>query len=192
MKYQMLLIAFCASCFMAAGELSEKEMKKLRRYVKIGSVSTSTLRGDDRKKTKVIRFTTTQDQQAQESYALRITAEVETKSGDTYCVQLMRKQPDVSGYEYLGEDLWEIHIPEGEMERPKFSGYVIEYGFMENGELITIAEEVDDVDTAEEITTRCETRLDDKQVRVKHAYVYLEDSGGGEERVESIMRTLRK
>ena len=188
MKKMMLSVMLVAGCLAAFGEIDEKEMKRLKRYVRVDSVNDSTFRNKDREKIAILKFNTSQDERDKEGYRVRVTVELTDKSKDSYYAQLMRNQAEVSS-EYLGQDRWEFHVPHGELERPKVSAYVVEYGLMDEETFVPLAVEMDDVDSAEELIERCKARID-KGVKMKHGYLYRDDANGTQE--ESLLRTLKK
>jgi hypothetical protein len=79
-------------------------------------------------------------------------------------------------------------VPQGELERPKVSAYVVEYGLMDEETFVPLAIEMDDVDSVEELTERSPSRLEDG-VKLKHAYYYRNMDRSTQ---ESILRTLSK
>lgn len=184
----MVCVLTCAAVF---GELSEDQMKELQRYVRIASVRDQTVRDEDRNKIQVLSFVTTQSDQDTENYAVRVTVELADSDNNTYCVQLMRKQQLSSGYEYAGQDRWEVRIPEGDLSRPKINAYVIEYGKMDGEKFVPVALDDKDAESAEEIASRCATRMEDN-VSMWHAFSYREYSGeGGQQQTESILKKLK-
>jgi len=171
MKHYMLLAVFCLSCFASFGAgLSEDEMERFKKSVKIISINEDTVRGDDDSKSEVIKFSTYQDENDDAlNFRMRITVELKDKSKKTYFAQMARGQGALDS-EYTGEDNWEFKIPHGDLERPKISAYAIQYGILCEGEFIPVVEEFDDVDSAEEITVRTTTRIDIQST--KHTYSY--------------------
>lgn len=188
MKKMMLSLMLVAGCLAAFGEIDEKEMKRLKRYVRINSVNDGTIRNDDREKIAVLKFNTSQDERDKEGFRVRVTVEMTDKSKTSYYAQLMRKQAEVNS-EYLGQDRWEFHVPHGELERPKVTAYVVEYGLMDEETFVPLVIEMDGVDSVEELIERCKARIEDG-VKMKHAYYYRDDANGTEE--ESLLRTLKK
>ncbi len=186
MKMKLLSVMLLAGCLAVFGEISEEEMERLGRYVGIDSVRDNTFRNDDREKIEVLEFNTTQDERNTEGYRVRVTLELTDKSKNKYCAQLMRSQREVNS-EYTGQDRWEFHVPHGELERPKVSAYVVEYGIMDEETFVPLAVEMDDVDSVEELTSRCTSRIEDG-VKLKHAYYYRDLQS----EKQSILRTLRK
>jgi hypothetical protein len=188
MKWIMVFVVFFAGCLAVFGEIDQKEIKRLQRGVRIDSVQDVTFRNDDREKLVLLRFNTTQDERDKEGFRIRVTVELTDKSKDCFYAQLMRRQGTVNS-EYLGQDLWEFYIPHAELERPKVSAYVVEYGIMDGDTFVPIASALDDVDSVEELTGRCQSRIE-TGVKLKHAYVYRE--GAAETEEESLLRTLKK
>jgi len=176
MKYTILLMTICLSCFVAVGaELTEDQLEKLERSVKIGSVSDETVRGDDDGKSEVLKFYTYQNEDDEYNFRMRVTIELTDKSKNTYFAQLMRERGAVDT-EYTGEDNWKFELPHGDLEKPKLTAYVVQYGILNEGEFVVLAEEFDDVDTLEELTERTTTRTDEKMT-AKHNYSYRDGDG---------------
>jgi len=176
MKQTILLIVFFLSCLGAVGaEISEKELKKLGKSVNISSVVDSTIKNEDREKVEVVKIYTYQrrkDETVDFNYRIRVTVELTDREKNTYFAQVARRQGSVHT-DYLGKDEWEIQIPHGDMERPKVTAYAIQYGIVNGGEFIVLAEEFDDVDTLEELTERTTTRIDEVKA-IEHYYWYTD------------------
>ena len=183
MKRYLLLVVFCLSCCVAIGtELSEKDLKRLRTRVKISSVDDLTIKNEDHEKVEVVKIYTYQEQgdpNKNYTYRIRIAVELTDKEKNTYFARAERAQGDVRERgsritDYLGKDEWEMHIPHRNLERPKVTAYVIQYGILNEGEFIVLAEELDDVDTLEELTERTTTRLEEVK-KIKHYFWYTDE-----------------
>ena len=153
-RYVLLLLVFCLGGFVAsAEEISEDVIKKLKRSVKIGSVTDSTIRDDYDEKVEIFKFYTSQNEADEFNFRVRVAVEMTDKQKNTYVARMMRGQGEVDS-EYTGEDTWKFQIPHGDLERPKITAYVIQYGIEYEGEFIILAEDYDDVDTLEELLER--------------------------------------
>jgi len=183
MKNCILLIVFCLSCFVAAGaELSEKELKKLAKSVKISSVVDETIKGDDREKIEVVKIYTYQnrkDPNVNFNYRIRVAVELTDREKNAYFARVERKQGSTHD-DYIGKDEWGIQIPHGGLERPKVTAYAIQYGILNEGEFVVLAEDYDDVDTLEELMDRTTTRLE--EVKDIQHWFWFTDRDGKEER----------
>lgn len=181
MKHYILLLVFCLSCFAAFGAgMSEDEMNRLQKSVKILSINEDTVRADDDSKSEAIKFSTYQDENDDAlNFRMRITVELTDKNKKTYFAQMARGQGALHE-EYTGEDNWEFQIPHGDLERPKVTAYAIQYGVLCDGEFIPLAEEFDDVKSADEITARTTNRIDIKSTW--HTYSYRD----GDEVLQSL------
>ena len=180
MKYYVWLLVFCLNCFAAVGaELSEDELKDLRKSIKIGSVRDNTIRGDDDKKSEVVKFFTYQNEDDPFEFRMKIVAEMTDKSKNTHYTQVARLQGEVDT-EYTGEDNWRFILPHGELDRPRLTAYVIQYGYMNGTNFVVLAEEFDGVDSLEELMERTSTLLEQKAV-IKHQYNYRSLDGAEEE-----------
>lgn len=157
----------------SSAELSPKlaQLKEdLSTRVKIGSVNIDTIRDENDKKIEVIKFHSYQDERDKDLiFRMRVTVEMEDKSGSTCFAQINRPQGSVHE-EYTGEDDWEFHLSHGDLDRPKISAYAIQYGILEEGEFIPVAEVFEDCENAEEITSRTACRADFSQTL--HYYWY--------------------
>ena len=185
MKQIMLLLVFCLSCFVAVGaELTEEQLEKLEKSVKITSVNDETIKGDDGVKIEVLKFGTYHNEDDAYSFRMRIILELEDRQKNTYFAQMERAPNAVGGDDYTGEDNWKFQVSHGDLERPKISAYAIQYGIFLDGKFIVLAEEFDDVDTVEELTERTTTRLEQKPV-ILHQYSYRESGDDDGEIVQS-------
>ncbi len=182
MKYYKLLLVLCVSCFVAVGaELSEKELKKLEKSVKISSVVDETIKNEDREKVEVVRVYTYQDRgdpNKKYVYRFRMAVELTDKNKNTRFARVERAHGKVCERgsqitDYLGRDEWEMHIPHGDLERPKITAYAIQYGILNEGEFIVLAEDYDDVDTMEELMERTTTRVEDVKT-IEHRFWYTD------------------
>ncbi len=171
MKIYTWLLVFCVSCFFAVGaEVSEDELERLERTVKIGSVSDDTIENDADEELEQLKFYTYQNEDDEYNFRMRVTIELTDKSKNTYFAQLIKSR-GVVDTEYTGEDNWDFRVPHGDLERPKVTAYVVQYGIQVDAKFIVLAEETDDVDTVEELTERSPTRLEQKPV-ILHQYKF--------------------
>ncbi len=171
MKIYTGLLVFCVSCFLAVGaEISEDDLERLERSVKIGSVNDDTVENDADEESEQLKFYTYQNEDDDYNFRVRITMELTDRSKNTYFAQLMKPR-GVVDTEYTGEDNWKFEVPHGDLERPKVTAYVVQYGIQMGAEFIVLAEETDDVDTVEELTERSPTRLEQKPV-ILHQYKF--------------------
>ncbi|MBI9019993.1 MAG: hypothetical protein JEZ10_01890 [Verrucomicrobia bacterium] len=160
--------------------LSADEVERLQQSVKIGSVNSDTIRGDDDTKSEQIKFFTYQDENDDAlNFQMRITAELTDKSKKTYFAQITRGQGELHE-DYTGEDNWRFQVPHGDLNRPKLTAYVIQYGVLCEGEFVPLAEAFDGADSADEITARSTTRVDIKSTW--HTYSYRD----GDEVLQSL------
>ncbi len=193
-RWNVLLSVFLAGCFVAAaGVPTEDEIEDLKDKVKIGSVSDDTIEGDDDSKYEQLKFYTTQYEDSVEDYAfyMRVTVELtEKKSKDSYFAQFARTQGDVDT-EYTGEDNWEFVVAHGDLQKPKITAFVVQYGILVDKDgkkdFIILAEEMDDVDSLDELTKRSPNRLEQKP-RILHQYSYRDNGGDGQEVIQSMWK----
>ena len=180
MRQYVLMFVFCLGCVFSVGaELSEKELKRIERTVKMGTIKDSTIRNDEDEKIEVLKFFTYQDEHHEFDFRMRVTVELTEKAGDRYFAQIEKKQGKVHA-EYTGEDQWEFHIPYVDLVRPKLTAYVIQYGILLDGAFLVLAEDLDDAESAGEIEARCPVRL--KHIFALHTHTYSDSQGGSHTR----------
>jgi len=176
MKRCLIALILLACCFSASAKKLPEHLAKLPKEllekreqmegrIKIGSVNDTTIENDDDEEISVLKFYTCQDERDNLNYRMRVTIELtdDRGKGDSYFAQLSCKQPSVP-LEYTGETTWEFHLPHGELKKVKMTAYAVQYGFFESGTFVPVSEKFDDVDSAEEITTRTTTRIEGKGV----------------------------
>lgn len=138
--------------------LAEKK-EEMERRIKLGGINDSTFKNDDDEKLEVVKFHTYQDERDDLMYRMRVTIELIDKNDQTCFGQLMvPPRPYPTGY--TGESDWEFQIPHGDMKRPKINAYAIQYGFIEDGTFVPVAEDFDDVESPEEIVNRNDNRVE--------------------------------
>ena len=163
MKRQLIGFLLCAFCLTAiSAEVSDeiKTLKKeLKNKIKIGSITDETIEKNNEEKVEQIRFHTYRSLPSHVNFILRVTIELTDNrgKGDPCYVTLdfPHHKPDTG---FTGNEEWEFEIPHGKMKKPKITAYVIQSGIMHNGTFIPVAEEMDDVDSADEIIERENTR----------------------------------
>jgi hypothetical protein len=181
MKYwYLVLTAVCLGCFTVFGEsISEDDLERLERSVKIGGVSDTTEDGPDDQELEVLKFYTAQYEDDAEEYEFYISVVVEVtdkKAKKAYLAKKARLQGAVDT-EYNGEDNWEFKIPYANMEKPKITAYVIRYGILNDNEFIPLAIEMDDVDSLEELEART-TEMVERDAVLFHQYNYRDTASG--------------
>ncbi|MBL7016268.1 MAG: hypothetical protein ISR84_01785 [Kiritimatiellales bacterium] len=171
---------------MAVAEISEDELGRFGRTVRIDSVRFATIRNKERQKVEVFEVSTSQDERDTDGLYLRVTVELKHGSGEKLCAQLIRQQCDVTTEEYAGRDQWEFYIPHGELKRPRIDAYVVEYGLMDGENFVPVATRTDDADDVNEIIENCSNKIAEDQLQMKHSYVYRD----GDEELDSEMTVL--
>ena len=131
--------------------------RKLSGTVVIRTINKNTVSDDEGKKIELISFNTYQDMRDEVNLTMRVTIELTDKNGQTCFAQLSHNQGKLDT-EYTGEDAWGFRIPHGEMEDAKLSGYVIQYGILQDGILTPVAEKRYRVKSVDEITSRVSCR----------------------------------
>jgi hypothetical protein len=176
-KYALILMVVLSAWTAVAASLSEKELKRLQRQVRINGVKDSTSENLYDEKIEVLRFYTTQPEDDHEDYTfrVRVTLGLEDKKGDRYFTQLSRGQGELDD-EYTGEDMWEFSVPYGTLEKLGVEAYIVQYGVLLDGEFIVVATEMDEVDSTEELKTLFPERID-MTAEKGHTYNYLTGDG---------------
>jgi hypothetical protein len=174
MKYLFSLLALLSVCIPLCGEeLSPETLQlkeKLSKSVKIGTIGIDTLRDSDDRKIEIFKFHTYQDERDKDlNFRVRVTIEMTDKAGQTCFAQLNREQGSVHE-DYTGEDDWEFQISHGDLDKPKVSAYVVQYGILENGTFIPVSEKLWKVDSVDEITKRTSCRTE--FAKPLHSYWY--------------------
>lgn len=186
-RWYMVMFVFLAGCFVAAGALTKDQIDDLKKKVKIGSISDDTFKDDSGIRFEKLTFYTYQDEDSadENTFYVKVTIELKgKKSKDTYFAQFARTQGAVDS-EYTGEDNWQFVVAAGDLERPKVTAYVVQYGVIEDKKFIVLAEEMDKVDSLDELMKRSPTRLEQKP-RILHQYNYRDTASDNEEVVQSM------
>jgi len=156
-KRNLILITLAGFVMLAsAGELSPAHKKVKKSYkdkMRISSVQDFKDRNAMGDKVEVIFVRTVQDKREHIDGLMRITVELEDKEDNLYCAQMILKQGGRAS-RYMGKDEWTFHISHGDLNRPKLSAYVVEYGVKYEDVFVPVAEECDHADTAAEILKR--------------------------------------
>ena len=176
MKRQLLTALLCTACLTAMGaEVSDevKALKKeLKNKMKIGSITDKTIEKDNGDEVEQIRFYTYRTHGCTANFVLQATIELTDNrgKGDSVYAILYRPhhKPDI---DFTGKEEWEFEIPHGGMKNPKITAYAIQSGIMHNKTFIPVAEELDDVDSADEIIERENTQEIEMEC-AKHASFY--------------------
>lgn len=187
--YRLLLIV-CVGCFSVSAEkISDEEIERLKGTVNIGGVNDSTEEGEGDQELEVLSFWTTQylGDELEYQFRAKVVAEVtDKKAKKTYLAKMATMQGEVDT-EYTGEDNWKLMIPYDGMEKPKITAYVIQYGVLSGREFIVLTEEMDDVDSLEELEART-TELVPQNPVLFHQYSYRDTASEDEEVIQSTWR----
>lgn len=179
MKWYKWMLVFLAGCVAISYAVpTEEDIEKLENKIKIVSVNDDTTEEDD-VEYEELSFSTYQDEDSAEEYTffMRVTVELtEKKTKKVFYAQASGTQSAVDS-EYNGEDNWKFAVANSELEKPKVTAYVIEYGIVfdnDDGkpEFEKVAVETDDVDTLKELTGRGE-KMEEK-ARLMHQYNFLD------------------
>lgn len=188
MKYYLLSILFFVSCMVTVGELSKDDLKRLRE-VDVAGIREDTVKNDDREKSEVLAVNTFQNEDDDgPGFRMRVVIELTDKAKTKYLVQFTGDRPDGLDSEYTGEDYWAVSMPHGELDRLKITGYLVQYGFMDDDTFILLAEEEDDSEDMLEGVRARTTRSFPGRVRLKHYYMFIDETEG---MLESMPQSLR-
>lgn len=167
----LFLLSVCLP--LCGEELSAETVKlkeKLAKTVKIGTINVDTARDSENKKSEVFKFHTYQDERDKDLiFRVRVTVEMTDKAGNTCFAQFNRAQGAVHE-EYTGEDDWIFQVAHGDMDKPKISAYAIQYGILQDGVFVPVAEKLWKVDSVDEITKRTSCRTE--FIKNQHSYWY--------------------
>jgi len=196
MKYYILLAVFFTSHLMVAGELSEKELKRLRE-VEIGGVRVDTWKNNDREKFERLEVDTSQNMEDpieldMTRFRMRLIVELTDRQGQTYLVQFTGNAPEYYESEYQGEDHWRLHMAHGNLERFKTTAYAIQYGFMDGKTFVPLAEVEDDSDEMLDRVRKRTTLLFPGKVYLWHSYMYDDSNGEVTESDPKDIKNLKK
>jgi len=163
MKRQLLTALLCTACLTALGGEPSDEIqalkKELKNKVRIGTIVDETIAKDNGEKFEQIRFHTYRTRHCDAKFKLRVIVELTDNRGKgDPCYATLTLPHHGSGTRFAGEEEWEFEVPHGKMEKPKITAYAIQSGVMHNKTFIPVAEELDDVDSAEEIIERENTQ----------------------------------
>lgn len=195
MKAYILLAVFFASHLLAVGELSDKEMKRLR-DVEISGIRTDTWKNKEREKFETLEVNTFQSEDDPLNYdmsrfRIRMAIELTDKQKNTYLVQFTGNAPEDYDSEYQGEDYWTIYLAQGDLDRLKVSGYAIQYGIMDDETFVPLAEEMDHYnDVIDGLRTK-KTVLFPGKVYLRHYYMYDDSTDGVTESVPRNIRAIK-
>ena len=176
MKYYILLVAFCAGCFIASAELSKSDLRDFGRLVRIDGVRASTNKKNRDEVYEVLRIEYSSEEDGLDDILFRVAVELtDKKTKETYLAQKTRGHGNFSNHkgDYIGEGYWEFVISCGS-RRLKITGYAVEYGVMDGETFVPLDADYDDVKSFEELTTRTTTPYPEK---VKLSSTYMVDGG---------------
>jgi len=169
-RWYILMLVLLAGCFVAVAEVTDDELEDLEDKVKISSINDDDFEEDDIDYQE-LKIRTYQDEDSAEEYTFYISVTVEfteKKTKKSSYAQFARTQDAVDS-EYNGEDSWQFIMAEGDLEKPKISAYVIQYGIIVDKKFIVVVEEMDDVDSLEELMTRTPDKVPQKP-RILHQH----------------------
>ena len=194
MKKYWIAALLAAVCLPLFGELTEKDLKHFKSNVEIAGIREDTWKNEDREKSETLEVNTFQDSDDPLEYdmsmfRIRFIVELTDKQKNRYLVKFKGKPSADYDSEYQGEDYWTIYMPHGDLERLKVSGYLVQYGIMDDENFILLAEEEDDSDDMLEGVRNKTTLAFPGKIRVTHYYMYDDQDDGV---TESIAKKIRE
>lgn len=145
---------------------------KLSSRMKLSAITSDSTKDDAGNKIEVMKINTYQDKRDDYNFRMRVTMQLTDKNGQVRFAQYNRERGTVND-DYTGEDQWEFWLPEGDLYRPKVTAYAIQYGVLEDGVFVPVAEKFSKVDSVEEITSGDATRIEFS--KTLHSYSYTQD-----------------
>ncbi|MDD3276108.1 MAG: hypothetical protein PHP93_03545 [Kiritimatiellales bacterium] len=191
MKYNLLLIVFFASRLLSFGELSEKEIKQLKRDVQIAGVRTNTQRTEDRKKIEILQVNTFQNQDDSSVYRIRFAVELKDKEKKTYIAEFTGAPSGDYDSEYEGEDYWELYMPYEELEGLNVTAYAIQYGVMDGETFLPLADVQKNYEKMMDGIAKKTTSPFPAKVMLFHYYMYDDSTDGSTESTPQRVKAVK-
>jgi hypothetical protein len=174
-RWYTLLMIFLAGSLVAGAALTEDELENLDNYVNLNAVNDDDFEDENEVEYVELTFRTNQNDDYTYKFFAKVFVELEDKKTKTVCHAQAVKQKPATGSDYNGTDRWRVLIPYGEMKRPKVSAYVVQYGVMDGGKFVVIAEDMDDVDSVEELLERSSQEV--KVAKFENQYDSIDSDG---------------
>lgn len=176
---------------MARGELNREQLSRLEE-VEIVEVRDDTVKNEEREKFEILEINTFQNEDDDGSgFQMRVIVELTDKQKEKYLVQFQGMRPGGLDSEYTGEDYWTLSMAYGELERLKVTGYLVQYGFVDEGHFKLVAEKDDDSEDMLEGVRAGTTHLFPGKVRLRHHYMFNDDSEGEQESSPENIRKMK-
>jgi hypothetical protein len=184
MKWFVLPAVLFAFLLPVFGELSLRELKQFESDLEIGDVREETWRNEDREKYEVLAINTYQSDSDPDNYdmsrfRMRIVVELTDKQKKTWLVKFTGNAPEERDSEYMGEDYWKLYMAHGDLERPEISGYIIQYGIMDDETFVVLSLEEKNADGMLERVRARTTVLFQGKLYLRHYYLYNDRTFGG-------------
>lgn len=187
----LLLIFIFSGSLKGFGELSDKDLKYLRKEVQIAGVRDDTRRTEDRKKIEIFQVNTFQNQDDSSVYRIRLAVELRDDRKQTYIVTFTGAPSGDYDSEYEGEDYWELYMPYGDFKDLKVIAYAVQYGVMDGDVFVPLAEDEKD---SEQMMAGLKSRsalLFPNNVVLMHYYMYEDSSDGSTESTPRKVRAVK-
>lgn len=153
MKYTTLLLISCYMSLTCFAEYSESKGF-------IGSIQIISGENKAGEKVETLAFNT---HTSGKPFAgvVRVSVELTDKEGNIawgegkgYSSVGEVKGGEFGGYSYSGAVRWCFDVPHGKLKRPRVTGYVVEFGYVNGGKFVSLAEECYRVKSQEELVER--------------------------------------
>lgn len=188
MVFKIILSSFLFTAYFAIATLSEKEIKFYKKNTEISSVRVNTIKNDKRERSESIEVNTFRYEEHQTDFQIYIAVEITDEEKKRYCTEFRGNQSDLDSA-FTGEEYYTLIVPHGDLGRLKITAYAIQYGILDDGNFILLAEDFDDVESITELKERS-TNLFPNEVSLKHYHLF--DNGSHEESIPSKIRNLIK
>ena len=180
MRRYLFLVLFFVSQLPVQGALTEKDIKYLKKDVRIIGTRDYTERTEDRKKIEIFQVSTSQNQDDPSMYRIRIVVELKDKQKDVYIATFTGERSGRPHSEYEGEDYWMLYMPYEDLDGLKVTGYVVQYGIMDGDTFIPLVEDEKHYDEMMAgLETRSTLRFPNKTVLMNY-YMYTDEKGSDE------------
>ena len=113
---------------------------------------------------KLIRY---RNEEHQTNFQIYIAVEITDENKKRYCTEFRGNQSDLDSA-FTGEEYYTLIVPHGDLGRLKITAYAIQYGILDDGNFILLAEDFDDVESITELKERSTNLFFQIEVSLKH------------------------
>lgn len=167
------LVLFATFLSATAAELPVYLTEMAEKYsngMKVWAIEDDDMEDEDENEFFVLQFESRQDKRDNDlNYQMRVTVQLTDKKTKTVVYAQTTHNPrPVSEEWYADHTAWEFQIPFGQLEKPKMTACVIEFGFMKDTYFVPVAMDCDNADTPEEILEGGGTKVNMKCTESSH------------------------